>query len=107
MCAHRHITENRGIGRTHDIWMIETLEHLHLAPYALLIPLGMAFSATSCMTTLGTSWVEGLHVAMKECGVVGRESDEVEGEGEDKLAGQCSVRVHYPGGTCHVTHCHM
>jgi len=58
----------------------------------------MAFSATSCVTTPGTGWVEGLRVAAKESGVAGRELDVAEWEGEDELAGRRSARVHCPGG---------
>ena len=37
MRERRRIMENSGVRRTHDMGMIETLEHLHLAPHALLV----------------------------------------------------------------------
>jgi len=91
--------------------MIETLEHPHLAPYALLVPLDFLLrnglqrdlARDVSRHRLG----EGLHVAAKESGVAGRDLDVAEGEGEDELAGWRSAGVHCSGGTCHVARCHM
>jgi len=91
--------------------MIETLEHPHLAPHDLLIPLDFLLrNRLQCDLTRDVPRHRlggGASRGRERDGVAGRESDVAEGEGEDELAGRRSARVHCPGGTCHVARCHM
>ncbi len=78
--------------------MIETLEHpisLHiLSSFRLTFFFGMAFSATSRVTSQGAVWAKGLRVATQESGVAGVA---VRG-GVDGPAARRSARVHCSGG---------
>jgi len=68
MRAQAHHGGKGGGETTHDIGMIETLEHSHPIPF-----FRTAFSTTSCVTSPGAVRAEGFRVAAKESGVVGRE----------------------------------
>src|SRR5260221_9404838 len=68
--------KKKGGANTHD-WMIETLEDpisLHtLSSFRLAFFFGMAFSATSRVTSPGAVWTEGFRMAAKKTGEAGRE----------------------------------
>jgi len=93
--------------------MVETLEHPHLAPHALLIPLDFLLqNGPQC------GLARDVH-RHRLCGGTprGREGERGSGErvggggeergGVDGPATRRSVRVHCTGSTCHIARCHM
>ena len=99
-----------GGNGTHDVGMIETLEHPYLAPHALFTPLDFASSESPSvrprMRRPQEMAREGFRVVAEESGVAG---SELGGGGEGWVGGSAarrSARVHRSAGTCHVARCH-
>jgi len=86
-------------GWAYDVEMIKTLEHPHLTPQALLIPLDFLLrNRLQCNIARDIPdavWAEGFRVVAEESGVAGRELGVTMGGGVDGPAARRSTRVHW------------